>query len=56
LKLVSDARSIFVSEEELRAAQKSIRYVQHMWEGVNILNMKQEIHYENYSGGYLSIG
>jgi glyoxylase-like metal-dependent hydrolase (beta-lactamase superfamily II) len=37
LKLVSSARSIMTSEEELTRAQRDrLRYVHHMWKGVNI--------------------
>lgn len=37
LKLVREAKNIMTSEEELQGAQKDrLRYVHHMWEGVNI--------------------
>lgn len=37
LKLVSDAKNILTSEEELRSANKDkLRYVHHMWEGVDV--------------------
>ena len=37
LELVSEAKTILTSEEEWTAAQKDkLRYIRHMWEGVNV--------------------
>ncbi len=37
LKLLSESKNIMVSEEELRAANKSkLRYIHHMWEDVDV--------------------
>ncbi len=41
LKLVKDARNLLVSEEELAYASKEkVKYVHHMWEGVNLRTFK----------------
>lgn len=41
LKLVQDAKNILVSEDELAyAAKDKIKYVRHMWEGVNLQTFK----------------
>ena len=41
LKLVKDAKNILVSEEELAyAATEKVKYVHHMWEGVNLKTFK----------------
>ncbi len=41
LKLVRDARNLLVSEDELAcAANEKVKYVHHMWEGVNLKTFK----------------